>query len=270
MIIIAIVLLAVISPLFARRTARPARVLVLGSTSLARQIAAALTADRSRRWHLAGVVDDGSADARQPPLDRHVVGPLDRLADIIETVCPDRIVIAVADRRGRLPMPVLLNARLQGITVDDGVRFFERVTGKIAIEALTPDHLVSSSSGFRQSMLDAAIGRAVSVVVSAVALLLLAPLLAVIAAAIRLDSQGPVLFVQDRIGLGGRRFALLKFRTMRPAWRTISEWDETAVNVVPAPMDTPVLAEPLTPTMSRMPRRPTSTVGSNCRRFMFG
>jgi exopolysaccharide biosynthesis polyprenyl glycosylphosphotransferase len=223
-IIIAIaILLALVSLLIVRLRRRGcARVLVIGTTPLARQIAAVLASARGSRYELAGVVGHAAA-APEPPLDCHIVGPLDRLAQIIETVRPDRIVIALRDRRGRLPMRVLLNARLQGIKVVDGVRFFERLTGKIAIEALTPDHLVSDGR-FRHRVLDSTIRRVLSLAVSAAALVLLAPLLAAIAAAIKLDSRGPVLFVQDRIGLGGRRFALLKFRTMHPAGRTISEW----------------------------------------------
>jgi exopolysaccharide biosynthesis polyprenyl glycosylphosphotransferase len=205
------------------RRRRRARVLVIGTTPLARQIAIALTAARGGGFRLAGIVDDGAAGQLEPPLDRHIAGSLDRLAQIIETVRPDRIVIGLRDRRGRLPMRTLLNARLQGIRIVDSVRFFERLTGKVAIEALTPDHLVSAGR-FRPGVLESAVSRALSLAVSAAALGMLAPLLAVIAVAIRIDSPGPILFVQDRIGLGGRRFALLKFRTMLPAGRTISEW----------------------------------------------
>jgi exopolysaccharide biosynthesis polyprenyl glycosylphosphotransferase len=198
------------------------RVLVIGTTPLARQIVATLTAGRGR-YRLAGIVAEGTAESQQLPLDPLYAGRLDRLGEAIDTTRPDRIVIALADRRGRLPMHVLVQARLHGITVVDGVRFFEELTGKVAIEALAPDYLVSAS-GFRQNDLDAAVRRSLSIVVSAVALVVLAPLLALIALAIKLDSHGPILFVQHRAGLAGRRFALLKFRTMHPAWRTISEW----------------------------------------------
>jgi lipopolysaccharide/colanic/teichoic acid biosynthesis glycosyltransferase len=67
-------------------------------------------------------------------------------------------------------------------------------------------------------------GRALSLPASALALLLFAPLLALIALAVKLDSQGPVLFVHERVGRGGRTFRLLKFRTMRPATVATSEW----------------------------------------------
>src|SRR5437762_11866310 len=155
-LLLALVLLLVIC-----RRYRRARVLVIGTTPLARQIAVALTAARSGGFQLAGMVDDGASSQPELLLDRHIAGPLDRLAQIIETVRPDRIVIALGDRRGRLPMPILLNARLRGIRIVDGVRFFERLAGKVAIEALTPDHLVSAG-GFRAGALEAAVGRVLS------------------------------------------------------------------------------------------------------------
>jgi exopolysaccharide biosynthesis polyprenyl glycosylphosphotransferase len=214
--------LVILWALDACRRRAATRVLVIGTTPLARQIVARLAAGRGR-YRLAGIVAEGTAESQQPPLDPLLAGRLDRLGEAIDTARPDRIVIALADRRGRLPMHVLVKARLHGITVVDGVRFFEELTGKVAIEALAPDYLVSAP-GFRQNDLDAAVRRWLSIVVSAVALVVLAPLLALIALAIKLDSRGPILFVQDRAGLGGRRFALLKFRTMHPAWRTSSEW----------------------------------------------
>jgi len=208
--------------LVCRLKSRTASVLVIGTTPLARQIAAEVMSRRGHRLRLIGIVADC---ARESPsaFDPLVVGSLDRLDEIVETVRPGRIVIALGDRRGRLPMRVLLNARLRGINVEAGVRFYERLCGKLAIEALTPGDLVASG-GFCRNCLDRAIRRTLNLAVSATALIMLAPLLAVIALAIKLDSRGPILFVQDRVGRGGRRFALLKFRTMHSAWRTTSEW----------------------------------------------
>jgi lipopolysaccharide/colanic/teichoic acid biosynthesis glycosyltransferase len=156
-------------------------------------------------------------------LGRLLVGPLARLATIVEEIRPDRIVIALADRRGRLPVQELLQARVQGIAIEDGVQFYERLTGKIAIEALTPYDLISSPD-FRKSHVDLAFGHALSLLVSLVALVFLLPLFALIALAIKLDSPGPVFFVQNRVGLRGRPLRLLKFRTMHPVDRPPSEW----------------------------------------------
>ena len=112
---------------------------------------------------------------------------------------------------------------MRGILIEDGVEVYERLTGKLAIEALTPSSFVFSKD-FRKSRLAPALGRGVSLLASAVGLVVLAPLFGLIALAIKLDSPGPVFFIQERVGLGGRRFNLIKFRTMQPARRYHSEW----------------------------------------------
>ena len=131
---------------------------------------------------------------------------------------PTRIVVAVADRRDRLPMQSLLESRVRGIVVEDAIDFYERLTGKIAIEALRPSVLIMSK-GFRNHGAAETVARIVSMVVAAIGLVLVAPLLAALAVAIKLDSRGPVFFVQQRAGRDGRPFGLIKFRTMHPCDR---------------------------------------------------
>ena len=120
-------------------------------------------------------------------------------------------------------MPALLEARGRGIAVEDAVDLYERITGKLAIEVLPLSSLVFSK-GFRVSRGPVGFGRVLSFVAGAVALVTLAPLIGVIALAVKLESRGPVFFRQDRIGLHGRRFSLIKFRTMRPVAAEISAW----------------------------------------------
>jgi len=207
--------------LLTRRAARAERVLIIGATPLARQLIAALDGRGAARHQLAGVVDDAPAGAA--PIGAPIDGPLERLGSIIAERQPDRIVVTLADRRGRLPMRELLDARVRGVVVEDGVEYYERLTGKIAIEALTPSHLIASRD-FRKSHFDLAFAHGLSLVVSLAALVALLPLLALIALLVAIDSPGPVLFVHDRIGFRGRRVRLLKFRTMRSAEGPTSEW----------------------------------------------
>ena len=204
-----------------RRATRVERVLIIGATPLARQVITAINGRNAVRHQVAGVVDDASAV--ETPTGVPSDGPLERLGSIIAERRPDRIVVTLADRRGRLPMRELLDARVRGVVVEDGVEYYERLTGKIAIEALTPSNLIASRD-FRKSHFDLAFAHGLSLVLSLVALVALVPLLAVIALLITLDSPGPVLFVHDRIGFRGRRVRLLKFRTMRGADGPTSEW----------------------------------------------
>src|SRR6266436_1941499 len=134
-----------------------------------------------------------------------------------------RIVVALDERRGRLPVRRLLEARVRGIAVEDGGEVLERLTGKIAIESILPGALAFSKD-FRASRAHDALARAGGVLLAGAGLVLSAPLFLLVALLIKLDSRGPVLFVHERVGLGGRRFRLLKFRTMHPAYGGTSEW----------------------------------------------
>src|SRR6185503_1845448 len=145
---------------------------------------------------LAGVVDD---EPRGSWIKRVWLGPLDRLDEIVEDVQADRIIVALQDRRGHLPLEPLLNSRVRGVAVEDALEYYERLTGTMAIEAITPGALILAK-GFRNHGVPEMVARAVSVVSAIAGLIVLAPLLVIIAAAIKLDSRGSVLFTQARAG----------------------------------------------------------------------
>jgi exopolysaccharide biosynthesis polyprenyl glycosylphosphotransferase len=197
------------------------RVLILGTSPLAFRLAEEMTA-RAPWCRIVGLVD-GEMAADAPTTPWPLLGPLERLDKIIGETRPHRVVAALAERRGKLPVGPLFEARLHGITVEDGVDVYERLTGKLAIEWLTPT-LLTFSSGFPQAPLTQMLSRGLSLVVSAVGLVVFAPLLGALALLIRLDSPGPVFFIQERVGRGGKVFRLIKFRTMRPAGGPRSEW----------------------------------------------
>jgi exopolysaccharide biosynthesis polyprenyl glycosylphosphotransferase len=196
------------------------RVLILGNGPLASKVIEELEESPAPRYVLTGVVDNEPL-----PEGTHAawLGRLDRLAAIVDEVRADRIVVALPDRRGQLPLNPLLEWRARGVAVEDALEFYERLSGKIAIEALTPSSLISAP-GFRNRGTPENVARAVSVAVTLAGLALVAPLLALIALAIKLDSDGQVLFIQERIGRGGEPFNLLKFRTMHPRVERRSEW----------------------------------------------
>jgi exopolysaccharide biosynthesis polyprenyl glycosylphosphotransferase len=196
------------------------RVLVVGTSALARNLITEIDARPQSRCVIVGIADD---DAEQVPSRYPLLGPLARLEKIVEETRPHRIIVTMTERRGRLPVRELLAARGWGIEIDDGVTCYEGLAGKIAIESLTPSALVFSHD-FRRSPIHSAVSRGLSFSIALTGLMGLAPLLALIALAIKLDSAGPMLFVHERVGLGGRRFKLLKFRTMRPSVTEASAW----------------------------------------------
>jgi exopolysaccharide biosynthesis polyprenyl glycosylphosphotransferase len=173
---------------------------------------------------LAGIVDH-QKPVGGPLRSLPWLGTFDRLPEVVERVRPSRIIVALADRRGRLPLESLLQSRIKGVVVEDALDFYEKLSGKIAIEELTPGTLILSS-GFRHDGFEGAVTRAISLTLALTGLILFAPVLLLVAVAIKLDSRGPVFFVQERAGWRGKPFNLLKFRTMHPAGSAppASEW----------------------------------------------
>jgi exopolysaccharide biosynthesis polyprenyl glycosylphosphotransferase len=223
-----IVMLAVLLPLRALLYVAIAqkpfteRVLILGTTPLASAIVELMRSTPYSGYEILVVAENGSTPVGFSPVES-LVGSLDCLGKILEEVQPYRIIIALAERRARLPVRDLLEARVRGCIVEDGVNVYERLTGKLAIETLTPSTLIFSGD-FRKSRLDLAAGRCISLLVSVIGLILCSPLIALVALAIKIDSRGSVFFIQDRVGMAARRFRLFKFRTMHIANGPTSEW----------------------------------------------
>jgi exopolysaccharide biosynthesis polyprenyl glycosylphosphotransferase len=198
----------------AKRAPFSERVLIMGGGRLAADLAGQILTRPDLAMRVAGVLTaDGDAVASARRL-----GGYGDVADVVLRERPDRIIVAMPDRRGNLPVSALLACRFRGVRVEEGTEAYERFTRRLAVESLTPSALIFGD-GFRVSRAQLALKRAMSVVIASVALLVTAPLIAFIALAIKLESRGPVFFIQERIGLGGRPFRLIKFRTMRQAER---------------------------------------------------
>jgi exopolysaccharide biosynthesis polyprenyl glycosylphosphotransferase len=198
------------------------RVLILGSGPLATTLIEEIESAQNPRYVVAGTVDDEEPEPGSPDHNRWL-GPCDSLPDIINRLHPAFIVVALADRRDKLPLQTLLEARVRGIVVEDALDFSERLMGKLAIEAIRPSMLILAK-GFRNHGAADVVARVVSVVGAGIGLVLCAPLLIAIGIAVKLDSRGPMFFIQQRAGRNGRPFGLLKFRTMRPCKEARSEW----------------------------------------------
>jgi sugar transferase (PEP-CTERM system associated) len=125
-----------------------------------------------------------------------------------------RVIVATPDRRGTIPMPELLQLRMQGVKIEDATTYLEKMSGKIEVENLYPSWLVFGE-GFRLGSTLLLARRILSVIISLVGLLLALPLFPLIVLAILLDSRGPVFYTQARVGKAGRVFKVVKFRTMR-------------------------------------------------------
>jgi sugar transferase (PEP-CTERM system associated) len=201
---------------FAHYAAPRERLLIVGTNGAAVALARELFDHRLELGvEIVGFVDHDPARVGTPVLNPGVIGAVDDIPSIVRARSVDRVVVSLADARGKLPMAKLLEMKLdRGIRFDHLASVYEQYTGKIAVENLRPSWLIFSD-GFRKTRLMVATKRLSDIVGAAAMLLLLSPVMLTVALAVRLTSSGPVLYLQRRVGQYGRVFTIRKFRSMR-------------------------------------------------------
>jgi sugar transferase (PEP-CTERM system associated) len=186
--------------------------LIMGEGPLAVSLAREIQTRPELGLRLAGYLgkpwDSGPATGAQR------LGSIDDLREIVSRVPIQRIIVAMDNRRNMLPVQELLDLKTSGVTIQEGSDFYEITTGKLPIDTLRLSWLIFSP-GFQVSKLTLLYKRLVSVALAGFAIIILLPVMAVVAAAIWIDSRGPIIFRQLRIGEGGLSFVVYKFRTMR-------------------------------------------------------
>jgi sugar transferase (PEP-CTERM system associated) len=125
-----------------------------------------------------------------------------------------RVIVAMPDRRGTLPVEELLQLRIAGVRVEEATSWLEKISGCIEVEQLYPSWLIFAE-GFRFSTFFRSVRRLVNFSVALIALVIALPLIPLIMLAVKLSSPGPALYRQKRVGRGGKIFYCYKFRTMR-------------------------------------------------------
>ncbi len=184
------------------------RVYVLGAGDYARTIVETI---RVRPDLGMEVVD--WRDVQLEPSERKQVwiADLERIAQATPPV--HRIVVAMEGRRGELPVQELLSLRFQGVAVEEVQTLSERLYGKIQLDGLRPSSFLYSE-GFRMGVFQQFLRQLLSIFAAAFLLLLFAPFFPFVVLAVKVSSEGPIFFRQTRVGMGGRNFQVLKFRTM--------------------------------------------------------
>jgi sugar transferase (PEP-CTERM system associated) len=223
------------------RVAPKERLLLVGTSAAAIELARELFARRQELGvDIVGFIDPDPHRLGAPVLNPGVVGSIDDIPLLVSRLNVDRVVVSLADARGKLPMDKLLDIRLEsGVTFDHLASVYEEYTGKIAVENLRPSWLIFSE-GFRKTRILLATKRAIDLVVSAVGAVLAAPIMLIVALAIRFTSHGPILYHQRRVGLHGQVFTVHKFRTMKtdaerhtgPMWSTANDDRITSIGRV--------------------------------------
>jgi sugar transferase (PEP-CTERM system associated) len=191
------------------------RVVVVGSSAEAQQIARMVLDTPMSGFELFGLVEEPD----QPPLPQGagappVVGKLDGLRELCRQEGVSRVVVALRERRGKVPVDRLLDVRMDGVQVEEREAMYERLTGKLAVESMRPSYLIFGQ-GFAKNRLTMVSKRLLDVFAAATGLILSLPLALLTAALVKLTSRGPVFFCQERTGQDGVPFKLIKFRTMR-------------------------------------------------------
>jgi len=153
------------------------------------------------------------------------------LSDTAHALKVDEIIVAVRERRGgALPLRELLDCKLSGVKVLDLASYFERALGQIRIDSLRVSWLIFGD-GFRQSWRRSSVKRLFDIIAAAVLLLLAAPVMLLTMLLIVLEDGFSVFYRQERVGLDGRLFNVIKFRSMRkdaesdgqPRWATAND-----------------------------------------------
>lgn len=163
---------------------------------------------------IVGFIDPDPPKHGTPPIDSGIVGTIEDIPSIATARGVNRIVVSLTDARGKLPMNTLLKMKMAGVQFDHLASVYEEYTGKISLENLRPSWLLFSA-GFRHTRWLIAWKRTFDIVASAIGLVIGLPLMLIVAAVLKLTSEGSVLYHQTRVGLQGRPFTLHKFRTMR-------------------------------------------------------
>jgi sugar transferase (PEP-CTERM system associated) len=163
---------------------------------------------------IVGFVDPDPSQVGMPVINPGVIGTVSDVPDIVRAQKVDRVVVSLADARGKLPVDQLLDMKLNdGVLFDHLASVYEEYTGKIAVENLRPSWFIFSD-GFRKSPALITAKRVIDIGVGVVGLMLALPIMLIIALLIKLTSRGAVLYHQNRVGHHGRIFTVHKFRSM--------------------------------------------------------
>lgn len=191
------------------------RIIFLGGGPLAKECSDLAIQNTSyHKYDIAGFVAIPAEEVCVPTNKLLKMREGESLAALATAHNVEEIVVSVQNRRGGFPIKDLLECKLQGIKVTDAANFFERESCQIRVDSLQPSWLVFGG-GFDQSFIRIFMKRAFDLVCSGMILLATFPVMLLTALAIWLEDRSPIFYQQERVGLDGHPFNVLKFRSMR-------------------------------------------------------
>jgi sugar transferase (PEP-CTERM system associated) len=207
------------------------RILIVGSGPIAIEIARETLGRPDAGFRVVGFVDSDPELVGKSLINPKVIGLTSELGSLVRSQNIDRIVVAIGDRRGQFPTQELLRLSLSGdVSIEESASFYERLTGRVLLDMIRPSWLIFSSRG-RRARINELARRIMHRSVALLGAIFSLPIVIVTAILIKIESRGPILYKQERVGKNGRVFTLMKFRSMRtdaekdgPVWaRTADE-----------------------------------------------
>lgn len=212
------------------------RILIVGSGPMAVETAREALERRDAGYRIIGFTDHNPELIGKSLINPRVLGLTADLDEIVKRENVNRIVVAMNERRGQFPVDQLLRLSLSGnVFIEECASFYERVTGRVHLDMMRPSLLIFSGRG-RTARLNSIARIVMHRGIALVGALLSLPIALLAALLIKLESPGPVLYRQERVGKNGRPFTLMKFRSMRidaekdgPVWAQSDDTRTTRV-----------------------------------------
>ncbi|HUL20704.1 MAG TPA: TIGR03013 family XrtA/PEP-CTERM system glycosyltransferase [Thermodesulfobacteriota bacterium] len=189
------------------------RVMIVGSGPLAKNIAKEIAEGGDTGFKVIGFIADHSERMGEKSVNPSIIGDSSQILDLATKERVDRVIVALEERRGKFPDVQLLECKMRGIAIEEGIHFYEHLTGRLQVESLHPSFLIFSE-GFKKTKLTMWTKRITEFALSLFGLIVLSPVILVVSFWVKIDSRGPVFYKQERVGERGKIFRLLKFRSM--------------------------------------------------------
>lgn len=191
-------------------------IIMFGSNPFAEEILDKVQSKKDYGYTVSMIIPEYNTHCRRIKLkypNIKIHHDLSELNEISRKLKIKKIIVALEEKRKNFPLKELLDCRVNGIDIIDGNSFYENLCGKILVKNTNPSWLIFSD-GFQQSAIRRSFKRHFDIILSFIMLILLSPLIGIISLVIKLDSEGPVFFKQDRIGERKKDFRIFKFRSM--------------------------------------------------------
>jgi len=186
-------------------------ILVLGTGPFASAIAKEIEGNHDSAHKIISFIGDDEVSFN--PHNAPIVEKIPHMASFCHKHYIDKIILALDDRRKRTPIQELLACKLDGISIEQGVNFYETITGKFPVERVDPSSIFFSD-GFTQGRWTKTMKRFWDIWLAILGIISSLPISVITAIAIKIETPGPVFYLQERVGKRGKTFKVIKFRSM--------------------------------------------------------